>query len=410
MSDNDVADIQSLRYLFFFSYARLDRDRYLEKFFEDLDTRVRQMTAHPEPSFRDMSKIEPGDDWPDELVTALQESQTMLCVYSPSYFTREFCGKEFSIFLERQGLQPDDDGSVRGSRRIIPVLWLREKDLNRFNLPPAAVRTIQYLVQAHPDLYREQGLSGILRRTGRRGQYQEILDEIADLIIDRSLPMLPPLPEKPDLRQVRNAFAELPAAEPGGPRVLRTFYLAADHAQLEGVLTFATSREGCLRAAVSEVGTQHGACSLEKLLDPASPTFAAELTEALRAATARNELALVVAAAPLVDAGVRELLRQVAADPGWRGGIIFAGPTGDSSPQEHASAVAAGLTPSPSGYDRTHVKAFAGDLGEFRVAIARLIEQLQRTVVAAGTVRRQLSVQGPARRPIVAGPRENVRS
>lgn len=410
MSDPEVADLHAPRYLFFFSYARLDNDQYLEKFFEDLDARVRQMTAHPEPSYRDMSKIEPGDDWPDELVTALQESQTMLCVYSPSYFTREFCGKEFTIFLERQGLRPDADGSVSGSRRIIPVLWMREKDLDRLNLPPAAVRAIHYLVQAHPEVYRQKGLSGILRATGRRGKYQEILDEIADLIVDRALPMLPPLPEKPALKDVRNAFAELPMAEAGGPRVLRAFYIAADAAQLEAALPFATVREGSLRAAVSEVGTQHGACSVERLLDPASPTFAEELAEGLRSATARNELALVVAATPLVDAALAELLRRVAADPGWRGGIIFAGPAGDASPQEHASAVAAGLGHAASGLNHTHVKAFAGDLGEFRVAVARLIEQLQRGVVAAGTIRRQLSAQGPGRRPIVAGPRENVRS
>src|SRR2546422_523635 len=91
---------------FFFSYARKDHGPYLERFFKELKERVARKGLFDEDqgevSFRDIDNIEPGEDWGQELADALAKCLTMVSIYTPWYFARPYCGKEFRIFLDRQ--------------------------------------------------------------------------------------------------------------------------------------------------------------------------------------------------------------------------------------------------------------------------------------------------------------------
>jgi hypothetical protein len=399
MSDpSNQADPTRLPFLFFFSYARSDKNRYLERFYEDLVERLERKVARSGVSFRDLPEIEPGDDWEETLVDALQTSRTLLCIYTPYYFKRPYCGKEFAVFLQRQGATVDDEGVVRESRRIIPVLWMKEADLQRHGLPPALVRAIQYSVTQHQDLYREKGLEGILREKGRRGPYHAIVEELADLIWNRSEPELAQLAQKPSLAAVQNVFEQMPPAPqaaPGGPQVLRLFHLAA-HGEGADPLQ--------LHAAVQEVALRMGVTCAPEEVDPAAQDAGAALLSALAAATARNEVALVVAPASR-EGRLARLLDEVAAGAGWRGGILLLPGAAGEAPLKAADALA-----QKADMASVVVTHFQGAAPELPPVLRQLIEGLQRRVIATGEVRRQVAAPGPERRPLVAGPREDLRN
>src|SRR2546423_3788424 len=91
---------------FFLSYARLDRDgdhhKCINKFYEDLQERVRlKVPSADQPGFYDGENIQQGDDWPSALVKGLMDTRMIICMYSPSYFSSDYCGRELEIFTRR---------------------------------------------------------------------------------------------------------------------------------------------------------------------------------------------------------------------------------------------------------------------------------------------------------------------
>src|SRR5258708_17496749 len=114
---------------FFLSYATKDSriaddpariDPYFKAFIDRLNMRAIQLVG--EKGYVDRDDIKPGQDWPDNLAEALQQSQTMVCMYSPSYFQSEYCGKEMRVLLDRrQEYIRHNPG--RTPANIIPVVW-----------------------------------------------------------------------------------------------------------------------------------------------------------------------------------------------------------------------------------------------------------------------------------------------
>src|SRR5262249_51681723 len=100
------------------SYARSEGDGFLDRFFRDLRKEIALREGldndddNPEPGFRDTDSIPGGSNWREELARALAESWTCVCIYTPNYFNREACGKEFQVFLDRSHVQYDPNGSV----------------------------------------------------------------------------------------------------------------------------------------------------------------------------------------------------------------------------------------------------------------------------------------------------------
>jgi hypothetical protein len=222
----------TLLYKFFFSYSRPDRDydAYLRRFFEDLEKNVAILTGagKRKVGFRDEEGVKTGDDWPRNISAAVQESEVLVCIYTPNFFsaerTREFCAQEFMAFLKRDPQHRyervvDEGGheryEVREARNILPILWLSERELVEVNkLPPHAVRTIQYTLNFAPvsralnDKYKAKGMSLITKQ--KTGTYWQFLTHLATRIVELAEHPLPPIVPPPDVRTLRNAFWDPP--------------------------------------------------------------------------------------------------------------------------------------------------------------------------------------------------------
>src|SRR5437660_4800530 len=114
---------------FFLSYARIDRDNYLRRFVRLLSETIPRRTnvQLANIGFFDGKDIEPGDQWTTALETGLQTSRVLIALYSPNYFERPYCGKEWTIFRSRlQGVTPAGGAPPP---LIIPILWQPEKVL-----------------------------------------------------------------------------------------------------------------------------------------------------------------------------------------------------------------------------------------------------------------------------------------
>ena len=224
-------------YWFFFSYARLDRDPYLKKFYNELvdSVRVNAGGNRGEIGFFDTEDIEPGQEWPAALAAALQTARVFVPVYTPSYFISEFCGREWRVIEERR--------RAAGERPpvILPVLWVPEDKLPS-NLPEA-VLDLQYSHEQFGEVYVKEGLRQLMRQSRYLDARRQIIDGLAERIIEiaREHP-LPPLPAPPSIKQVPSAFQPPPGAPappapsgPGnvGPRYVQFIFVAGRRNEFE---------------------------------------------------------------------------------------------------------------------------------------------------------------------------------
>jgi hypothetical protein len=195
---------------YFTSYARADRDRYLDRFVTDLKKEVRSKTGvQPEEIedlwFFDTTSIKTGDDWADVLGDALRHAKICICLCSPTYFLSQFCGKEFRVFLERreEHLKAATVPNQR-ARVILPIVWeLPNGDL------PELVGRFQYTDDNMPDKYTNEGLKTLTRVNGRRGVYWQCVNEFALKIRDAlNQTQLPPRGPLPPFEEIVSAFVD----------------------------------------------------------------------------------------------------------------------------------------------------------------------------------------------------------
>jgi TIR domain len=200
--------------LFFASYARADTDyppfrEQMKRFIEDLSAKVAEKIggiARKEICFFDESSIETGTIWTNQLSDALKSIPVGVAIYSPSYFTSKWCGKEFQVFLNRASASPTAPNAPVG---IVPVLWAKCTTL------PPSVKQIQYLHDAFPREYSEVGLHQLLSLRVYSDQYQLSLGAIADSIVSTATTTngLVPLPVL-DLDKIPSAWDRSSAADP----------------------------------------------------------------------------------------------------------------------------------------------------------------------------------------------------
>lgn len=210
--------IVTMPYPFFLSYARKDAnvggapavpDPHFKAFLLRLNQRVQHLTGAL--GFVDYTNIQSGQDWPDELAEALRTAQTMVCLYSPSYFGATYCGKEMQVLLDRR-LRYIRTNAGKKPANIIPVLW--HSTARRI---PKSLPDIQY--QA-PNLDPDKHGAWDLGDLGRKRDLNAFADQIALRIRDAGDETpLPPLAERPRMDAVRSAFEAppLPLQEFGGP-------------------------------------------------------------------------------------------------------------------------------------------------------------------------------------------------
>lgn len=235
-----------MSYLFFLSYAREDNksDGLVKKFYEDLCKDIAgKIAASPnDVGFFDGAEIEPGAIWDQKLASALQQSSVFLAIYSPYYFQKKFCGKEWAVFSSR--VEAYAKSLPQGSEfpgLMFPVLWQSES----YVLPriPAELSKVQYKYDAYGKAYAEQGLRTMLRNKKFRQQYDDFIPVLADDVIKAAQKHKPPaLANLPPLEQVVETFPAQAAAPPpvappqiagANPRYVKFIFLAGRRQELQ---------------------------------------------------------------------------------------------------------------------------------------------------------------------------------
>jgi TIR domain len=194
--------------LYFVSFASADRRHpplreRMDRFLADLDARV--AVKYPPPACNSVSffserNIETGHFWSSDLENGLARSKVGLCLYSPSYFTSTWCGKEFQVFRQRS---PGPAASG-----IIPVFWLP-----CMTVPPP-VETIQFKDQRLPAAYAQVGIERLLALKVYSDEYELTVDAIADSIVAAAKrTSLTPMASV-DLEVTPSAWDVLTAADP----------------------------------------------------------------------------------------------------------------------------------------------------------------------------------------------------
>jgi len=205
------------RFWFYFSYAANYANEYVTKFFQDLQYEIQLRTGTKDDAsigFFDRDRIELGAEWSEMILSALQSSKTMVCLFSPRYFDSEFCGREFQIFRSRMEVYRQNSlGPEPGT--ILPVL------LTPVSVIPPAVADIQYSSSEFPHVYNEQGLLYMMRLRKFRDDYEEFVSLFGKHLIEVATQYeLPALETVPSLADTANAFAhkpQTPTAAQAGP-------------------------------------------------------------------------------------------------------------------------------------------------------------------------------------------------
>lgn len=400
---------------FFLSYARRDRDKYLDRFFADLRREVAFKEGldkeSDEAGFRDTQSINTGQDWSSRLADALREAWACVSLYTPRYFSRKYCGKEFQVFLDRSSVTYDEDGAAEDSRGIFPVLWASIRDLQRKALPPAIASRINFNGYEHQDRYEADGLRQILMKSPR-GAYADILRHLADDMLDAPKgERPPPLPDRPSLHDIKNPFLveqnELACTSEGrktsgGPSRLVLFILAREESS--GILG-ASLVQDTLHMLEDEEVEADAEC-----INP-STAESAEVVKMLVQANDQNALAaLLVDLSEYTDEQERllaALLEDVPEEnPTWSGAILI--PRIPSAAA--ADLLCSQLCKSMKGHDNIIIRTLSGEQPEFLQDLKRVMLVLRKRVIEEGLVKRNLPGGGtPKERPKIQGPTKGGR-
>lgn len=420
-------------YLFFISYARADYDPFLERFHKDLATEVGRRVIHPPQriSFLDREELQAGADWPSHLLEGLQRSRVLVALYSPWFFSRENCGREWALFQMRQ------DALARRSEGpppsvILPVLWTP-----RDALPPelpACAAGIQYDHRRMGSVYAEEGMRELLRLRLYEDQYHIALKYLAARISE--LAQGPPLPPATGIaahRDIPNAFApsspEPDAPAPAGasapdghngPRYVQFVFVAGRRAEilaenLRERLDFYGDEGGMdwypfepdpgkeISRLVGEVTYQQGFVYDRLPLDE-------HLIRRLEEAQARNKIVVLIVDTwtlrlkgyqiPMQDFDKRQFLNSVVLVPWNRSDPETIRFRGTLETQLQYTFLNRSISRDPN--------FFIDEIGspeELKDQLAASLARARMRIIgAADVIRKAQAENGPVRRPVLAGP------
>ncbi len=201
-------------YWLYISRPEVSRDDpHCLTFLEDLGSQLRRHTGFPEGDLRhlDTGNVEDAGVWSPWSLRAMQKCKVLICLYSKSYFDSLYCGQVLGAFLGRlKAWMEQRFGSNSIPPLIFPVLWEFPADLP--TILPKAARDIAFAETDFGSLYREKGLSFILRhaKAGRneyKQHYDAFLDTFAAILFQaaQSNPLPEDLTVKP-LREIPSLF------------------------------------------------------------------------------------------------------------------------------------------------------------------------------------------------------------
>jgi hypothetical protein len=216
--------------IFFFSYARADRHgartshlnasdqgsgNAMDAFYAHLCDHVASLTARPaeEVGFFDQNSLDLGVPWPDRVIDALRSCRVMIAVFSPTYFSRQACGREFEVFRRRHKALQEKLGRAP-DYRILPVLWVRP-DVTYERIPIGCrdyIRALQRTAPGMPESYNALGLMRMFelsRTTETNIVCHEIADRIYSLLHEEALPRI----DRLDFDSLESAFHEIPSID-----------------------------------------------------------------------------------------------------------------------------------------------------------------------------------------------------
>lgn len=198
-----------MSYYIFFSYSRvLSKEAYLQQFFDDLAAEVTQRvdpTKGIKIYFYDEEDVELGRDWKAAIADALQTSRVMVPIYSPPYFTSEYCGKEWQFFQMRREEYLRQKRGPELPPVIKPVLWLPlPPDLRAAIDESPPISDTQYTIGRKEDIFNQKGLRYVLKKKERfKDEYTDYVEKLADEIVEAAKAYdLPALARTPPLADV----------------------------------------------------------------------------------------------------------------------------------------------------------------------------------------------------------------
>jgi TIR domain len=142
----------------------------------------------------------PGNEWSAGLARALSTCKVFVPLYSPRYFTKENCGKEWSAFEDRVAAAT----GRRGTRveAIVPALWVPVP----YERLPRVAQPIQYWAPDFSSAYATLGIYKLMTISKYKAEYEEVVHELASRILDvAENSRLEPGPVA-DYHSLRNAF------------------------------------------------------------------------------------------------------------------------------------------------------------------------------------------------------------
>jgi FxsC-like protein len=195
----------------FFSYAREDRTRRLDRFVDGLRKKLGlcKRLAPDEAVFFDGESIDAGAPWKQTLSTALRTSRVFLSVCTPNYINSDYCGKEFQVFLERYWAYERQAAREKPPNLIIPVLW---------GPPQGSVRDVikqfQYTKNKFPAVYAQEGLAYMMELKAHADDYKKFITRLAETIVAASdAHPMPDLAQLRPLENVKSAFHDAAQSE-----------------------------------------------------------------------------------------------------------------------------------------------------------------------------------------------------
>jgi len=254
--------------VFFTSYSHSNRDKYLERFVEDLAADVRPHLKAIELEnvyFFDVKRLETGNYWREKLAHELTTSKTLVAICTPAFASSPFCGKELNVFLERVAYWkklPQTKGPAVGSGPLFPIIWVAGA------IPKIFSDDVQNAQGDFPEIYKTKGLLQMYKLRKYAEQRKEVVLILGELIAKAASEVdLPAVGQIPSFELIASAFEEgeqpnelgvalLPLVEAGlqgptypGGASLATLFQATSGAQVPTRLLEQTDLADSVRAS-----------------------------------------------------------------------------------------------------------------------------------------------------------------
>ncbi|MEU9449681.1 TIR-like protein FxsC [Streptomyces sp. NPDC048277] len=231
---------------FFLSYAHVPRDGsdetdpdlWVHRLFRDLCVHIRNMTTVPAGSAGFMDRtMRAGQIWSQELADSLTSCRVFVPLYSPRYFISPWCGREWTVFGQRQAryLRPDqlrDRSRISDLRgrptAVVPAVWAPVPE----HRMPECVQDLQYYGPEHTERYKRFGLYGLAKLSSFRSDYQKAVLLLAQRIVEVGENIVAERGDPESLDSAHDAFAPRTAVRSATGRGLRISVAAGSHARL----------------------------------------------------------------------------------------------------------------------------------------------------------------------------------